>query len=124
MSLENKLAAEIRAYNEGRPTMTPDQFDAEFEVFWKRAGLFEEIAAEREKQDAKWGIQNHDPFKWISILSEEVGEVAKAANDSFWCGENPLVAYDKKKLKDYRAELIQVAAVAVSMIECLDRGKW
>jgi hypothetical protein len=35
-----------------------------------------------------------------------------------------LVAYDKKKLKDYRAELIQVAAVAVSMIECLDRGKW
>jgi hypothetical protein len=78
MSLENKLAAEIRAYNEGRPTMTPDQFDAEFEAFWKRAGLFEEIAAERERQDAKWGEQNHDPFKWCVILGEEVGEVNRA----------------------------------------------
>jgi hypothetical protein len=28
------------------------------------------------------------------------------------------------EIKAERTELIQVAAVAVSMIECLDRGKW
>lgn len=35
------------------------------------------IAFERQKQDRKWGPQHHDPFTWLMILMEEVGEVAE-----------------------------------------------
>jgi hypothetical protein len=83
--------------------------------------IFPEISDERLRQDAKWGEQNHDPFTWLCILGEEVGEVNKAACDAYkW----PLGGFDKKALKNYRAELVQVAAVAISMLACLDRGKW
>ena len=34
------------------------------------------ILAERERQDAKWGQQDHGHLFWFAILSEEVGEVA------------------------------------------------
>lgn len=77
--------------------------------------ILEEVLIERERQDNLWGQQDHDPFKWTTILLEEVGEVAKAAleaSDS---------KYGSNTLDDYRAELIQVAAVAVSAIESLDR---
>jgi len=63
-----------------------------------------EIAAERNQQDTKWGEQNHSKEKWMAILMEEVGEVARAVLD-----DEP---------RDYRKELIQVAAVAVVMLEC------
>jgi NTP pyrophosphatase (non-canonical NTP hydrolase) len=65
------------------------------------------IAAERQRQDAKWGEQNHDDFKWLSILMEEVGEVSKAALEH----DGPGV------LK----ELSHAAAVAVAHIEALGR---
>ncbi len=81
--------------------------------------IFEQIKAERKRQDKKWGEQNHTPIEWIGILTEEVGEVAKEAVD-FHFGDNPYVRAEN--LKNYRAELIQVAAVAVSMIECLERN--
>lgn len=86
--------------------------------------ILEEIADERDSQDEKWGEQNHDPFKWLCILGEEVGEVNKAICDAFQWNEKDTEQFNILKLRDYRAELIQVAAVAVSMIECLDRGKW
>ena len=78
--------------------------------------ILKAIADERQRQDAKWGEQNHQPIEWVSILTEEVGEVAKAALESHF----------KHKGKDpdyieYRKELIQVAAVAVAMLESLDR---
>lgn len=70
------------------------------------------VALERCKQDGKWGVQDHDPFKWLAILGEEVGEVNKAVleahfSDGLW--------------RDYTEELIQVAAVAVAMVECVER---
>ena len=37
------------------------------------------ILEERQKQDEKWGEQNHNIYKWLAILGEEVGEVNKAA---------------------------------------------
>ena len=55
------------------------------------------------------GIQNHKRYVWSSILGEEVGEVNKAINDG--------------DLDNYREELVQVAAVAVAMIESYDRNK-
>jgi len=67
------------------------------------------VKAERARQDAKWGEQNHGPDTWIRILGEEYGEVCKAVNES--------------DLREYRNELIQVAAVAVAAVECLDRAR-
>ncbi len=69
---------------------------------------------ERQRQDEKWGIQNHDPDHWLAILTEEVGELAKAI----------LEAAHGSPVEDIRKEAVQVAAVAVALIECLDRGEW
>lgn len=70
-----------------------------------------EIQTERERQDKKWGKQDHTPHYWMVILMEEVGEAANAI-----CGK----AHD---YKNYREELIQIAAVAVAAIESYDRSQ-
>ena len=77
---------------------------------------FAEIAAERERQAAKWG----GPHDWgsgdcssddvavtvkLAVLAEEYGEVARAVLD--------------RKPYDLRTELIQVAAVATAWLEGL-----
>jgi NTP pyrophosphatase (non-canonical NTP hydrolase) len=76
------------------------------------------VSDERSRQDAKWGEQNHDPAMYLTILMEEVGEAAQAAL-ALRFGKPTDAAH-----AHYREELVQVAAVAVAMIECLDRGKW
>ena len=78
-----------------------------------------DVLVERMRQDQKWGEQNWDPQTYLSILTEEVGEAAKEANDARWKAD-PL----KTHLDRFRAEMVQVAAVALAMVECLDRGKW
>ncbi len=78
--------------------------------------IFNEIKKERTTQDIKWGVQNHSQIEWCAILGEEVGEVQKAALETHF-------NYITNKTDDYRKELIQVAAVAVAMIECYDRQK-
>ncbi len=80
--------------------------------------IIEAIINEREKQDSKWGEQNHKPIEWVSILTEEVGEVAKAALESHFKHKGK-----DHKYSEYRKELIQVAAVALAMIESLDRNE-
>ena len=74
-----------------------------------------EVLAERLRQDEKWGEQNHLPEGYSTILGEEVGEVCRAILE-YRFGNGPL--------HNIRLELIQVAAVAVAFVECLDRGKW
>jgi NTP pyrophosphatase (non-canonical NTP hydrolase) len=71
------------------------------------APILMEVLQERIKQEKKWGQQNHEPLKWNAILGEEFGEVSKA-----------ILEKDKK---NYREELIQVAAVAIAAIDSLDR---
>lgn len=66
------------------------------------------VAAERRRQDAKWGPSAERPAPTLRVLVEEVGEVAKAQQD--------------ETDAELRAELIQVAAVAVAMVEAIDRG--
>lgn len=78
--------------------------------------VLRDVATERIRQDDKWGCQcaNID-FEWVSILTEEVGEAAAEANEAnFRSGKN---RGDFTKL---RAELVQVAAVAVAWVECID----
>lgn len=67
------------------------------------------VVAERARQDAKWGWPNAglagcDPHKKLSILVEEVGEVAEAL-------------LDRQSDDELRDELVQVAAVAVAWLE-------
>ena len=72
------------------------------------SGILEEVAAERARQDKKWGAnRDHSPFFWLTILVEEVGEVAKA-----------ILEHDGHGM---RKELIQVGAVAVAICEWCDR---
>lgn len=75
----------------------------------------DDILAERARQDAKWGEQNHDPFTYLAILTEEVGELAQAALHANFGGP---AAYG------LRTEAVHVAAVALAIVECLDRGLW
>ena len=75
--------------------------------------VIQTIVDERQRQDAKWGQQNHDDYRWLAILTEEVGELAQAALHDEFGG---------KAAGTLRAELIQVAAVAMSWLECLDRN--
>lgn len=77
--------------------------------------VYADVIAERERQDAKHGSQsNHTLHEWLGILTEEVGEVAKAINEAHWYHGN----YDP-----YRKELIEVAATAIAAVECYDRKK-
>lgn len=110
--------------------------------------VLQEVRAERSKQEAKWGEQNHtilgvdarsaleerralrmptsDDAKaycdathraghgtYASILAEEVCEVLDAAEQDALRGDG--------SEDSTRKELVQVSAVAVAMIECIDR---
>jgi len=48
------------------------------------AVIANQIRAEREAQDYKWGIQHHELTEWLMILAEEVGEVADLLFDRQW----------------------------------------
>lgn len=80
------------------------------------ADIFESVADERQRQEKNWGTQNHHPLLWHSILSEEVGEVAKELNEFGFSS-------DKKRLENARTELIQVAAVAIAFADSLSRNE-
>jgi len=70
--------------------------------------ILQDIERERERQETKWGEQNHLPEWWQIILAEETGEAAKALLE----GNGEI----------YRAEMIQAAAVTIAAIESLDRA--
>jgi len=84
-----------------------------------RSEIIAEILDERTRQDEKWGVQNHKPLEWCVILMEEVGELAKEAHEHHF---TPKYYKDTGQLERYRKELIQVAAVCVSMLESFERN--
>lgn len=75
------------------------------------------VMAERIRQDELWGEQNHDPFEYLTILGEEFGETCQAALETKYGG-------DHGGLAKLRNEAVQTAAVALAIVECLDRHKW
>lgn len=80
-----------------------------------------EILAERRRQDAKWGQQDHNPSTWLMVLAEEVGEANQAVFETLFPSFDRRTARrGPRSLAEYRQELIQVAAVAVAAIESLD----
>jgi hypothetical protein len=74
-----------------------------------------DVLKERWRQDAKWGEQNNDPFTYLAVLSEEVGELAQAALHTKFGGHAAEGLY---------TEAVHTAAVALAIVECLLRGKW
>ena len=76
--------------------------------------IFDDILAERLRQDEMWGPQRHEWPIWSAILTEEVGEVAEACLRAHWGMD--------ADLDHLREELIQVAAVAVHILERIDAG--
>lgn len=69
-----------------------------------------DIESERTKQNEKWGKQNHDYPTWMTILVEEVGEVAQAMQTERGWGK-------ESDADDLYTELIHVAAVATAIAE-------
>lgn len=72
--------------------------------------LWNEVVAERTRQDAKWGgvpgIDRLDEHTYAAVLGEEFGEVCKA-----WL---------ERDLAALRTELVQTAAVALAWVEEID----
>ncbi len=66
---------------------------------------FAAIDEERERQDSKFGVQNHGDLYWLAILQEEVGEAAQAV-------------IQERTYEEVEKEMLHVAAVAVSWVEC------
>jgi hypothetical protein len=101
--------------------------------------IFEEIKAERKRQDEKWGEQNHPMLgveRWSitngveypakDILENQLVLTRNRINDGKhgWFDillEEICGAFLESDSQKQRAEMIQVAAVAVAIIECLDR---
>lgn len=99
------------------------------------------VIRERARQNRKWGVQNHPDLTWLGILTEELGELARAViEQETWicpCGRHcdfnttqcpncehdgrtdlALRQPDNTRVKE---ELTQVAAVAVAWLENIER---
>lgn len=76
------------------------------------------VLKERDRQDKKWGEQNHPPQFWTGILGEEFGELCEAINETVFDNGS-----DKGGYENMKTEAIHVAAVAISFLECLERNK-
>jgi hypothetical protein len=114
-----KMPATLAAENKDRAEAAEKrnaELTASIEKFRGHEKVLAEIASERERQDEKWGVQNHHPAEWLSILGEEFGEVCKAVCEAHFAGYKTTGKWD-----NYREELIHTAAVAEAMIECHDR---
>jgi hypothetical protein len=85
--------------------------------------ILAEVAVERRFQDAKWGFPQQvcgrpvTPMEWGGILAEEVGELCKELNDL-------QLEVPTARLSKARAEAVQVAAVAVSIVAHLEAYGW
>jgi len=86
-----------------------------------RTGALLLVDMEHNRQEAKWGEQNHAPQLWTGILGEEYGEYCQAVNETvFDNGPNEKLKGGYNRMI---TELTHVAAVAVGAMESLMRAK-
>lgn len=111
-----------------------------------RSDILIEIDQERDRQDEKWGEQNHPDgtginwidqitpaYGWEENASEHAAMLSKRATDrsarmdkQTWLQilrEEVAEAFAETDLETLRSELIQVAAVAAQWVEAIDRRK-
>lgn len=116
-ALGSRLLAEVAAYM-GR-ALGPD------------APILAEVQNERLQQDAKWGEQNHvdgtgvtDEQKLLADNAKAMCQQAFAEGRGDWAHilfEEVREVLAESDLASLRAELIQVAAVAVAWVGAIDR---
>jgi len=75
------------------------------------ANVRADVERERDEQDKRWGVQDHNTFVWLAVLGEEYGEACRAA----------LSMPSRRDTLNLRRELVQCAAVAIAAIESIDR---
>lgn len=103
------------------------------------------VLAERRRQDERWGLvakRGHGLITWLTILAEEIGELAleiepvscsehwhkmreylvRAEEYARLALEDPAGEPRAVRRRTFRKELVQVAAVALAMLEALDGG--
>jgi hypothetical protein len=94
---------------------------------YPQAYAFNSILRERERQEAKWGRQDHDPMTWLAILGEEYGELCEAAlalqRPELHRPDGELEASVHELRARVRYELVQVTAVGLAAIEAMDRSE-
>jgi NTP pyrophosphatase (non-canonical NTP hydrolase) len=76
--------------------------------------ILNHILDELNRQNEKWGEQNHDNYTWLAILTEEVGELSQAILHD---------EYGGRAAGNVKTELEQVAAVAVQWLESIERRR-
>jgi len=96
-------------------TAERDEYKARAEKAYSDDWLYK-IRDERKRQDELWGEQHHSLPEWLTILVEEVGELAAA----ILCHR---FGNDDHSELDWEKEAIQVASVALSMVEQTERDK-
>ena len=99
-----------------------------------RITILTEVFGERRRQHKKWGVQdlpiiNHEKAGLYKALADSYKDI----NDTHFLQGTPLFScilleevYEALSEIDparQREELVQVAAVAVQMIECIDRNR-
>lgn len=93
--------------------------------------VLQEVLAERVRQDEKWGEQNHPDGTGISPEQQKLADQARAVCQQVFAEgrgdwahvlfEEVREALAESSPASLRAELVQVAAVAVAWIEAIDR---
>lgn len=95
-----------------------------------QATIMADIFDERDRQDAKWGTQNHPDGTGTlyqirqSVAARAVCNEAASRGQVTWnviLNEEVKEAFAESDPVKLRTELIQVAAVAMSWIEAIDR---
>jgi hypothetical protein len=81
--------------------------------------VLQSVLNERKRQDSKWGVQDHSLDRWVTILGEEFGELCEAVLET---GFSFSSKSSEEMLRNIKSEAIQVAAVAVAMLECIGRS--
>ena len=108
----------------------------------RSARVLEEVSEERARQDQKWGEQNHPDgtrddrrmladvtlptWGTVCYLARERTDHLNAAGEATYLDimlEEVAEAFSESDPTRLRAELIQVAAVAVQWVEAIDRRR-
>lgn len=93
-------------------------FTASIEIAWRK------VLAERQRQHERFGWTNHQPTVWLMLLTEALGGLARAINeaDPSWYATEALVwPRGAASLLEIETEAVQVAALAVAMVEHITR---
>lgn len=92
--------------------------------------VLSEVSAEVNRQEAKWGEQNHpdgtsqEKFEWMANLAKMNCDHLHKEKKITWAAvlfEEFYEALAEGATNALRTELVQVAAVAVSWIKAIDR---